>query len=94
MSDRPLGMVVAAVLVAPVCLLCFGGPALIAGSFAAWFTGTNALLLIGALIALALLVWRLFSRRKAAGAKPPISRYARQARTPADSGQPPIDGVR
>ena len=67
MSDRPMAMIIAAALVAPMCVLCFGGPALIAviaGSFAAWLTGTKALLLVGALIALALLVWRLVSRRR------------------------------
>ena len=69
MSDKPVGMLVAAAVVAPLCILCLGGPALIAffaGSFAAWFTGTNTLAVVGAAMALAMLVWRLYFRRRTA----------------------------
>ena len=57
MSDRPLGVLLAAVMVAPICLLYIGGPALVAmlaGTVAAWFTGAKAVLWAGALLALAL----------------------------------------
>ncbi len=70
MSDKPVGMLVAAAIVAPLCLLCLAGPALFvffAGSVAAWFTGTTALLAVCAAMAAAMLVWRFYFRRRSAG---------------------------
>jgi predicted MFS family arabinose efflux permease len=67
MSDRPLGVLLAIVMVAPICLLCIGGPALVAmlaGTVVAWFTGAKAVLWVGALLALALLAWRFWDRRR------------------------------
>ena len=66
MSDRPVGLLVVAAIVAPMCVLCLAGPALIAvfaGSVAAWFSGTNALILVGAVAAMAILAWRFYGRR-------------------------------
>ena len=70
MSDKPVGMLVAVAVVAPLCILCLAGPALFvffAGSFAAWFTGTTALVAVCAAMAAAMLVWRLYFRRRTAG---------------------------
>lgn len=67
MSDRPLAVLLALVVAAPICVLCIGGPALIAlitGTVAAWFTGSKAVLWVGALLALVLLAWRFWSRRR------------------------------
>lgn len=67
MSDRPLGAILAVVMVTPICILCIGGPALFAvitGTVVAWFTGAKAVLWVGALLALALLAWRFWNRRR------------------------------
>ncbi|MDA1100123.1 MAG: hypothetical protein O2967_14180 [Proteobacteria bacterium] len=37
MSDKPIAMLVAALVVAPICSVCILGPAVIAGFFAGWF---------------------------------------------------------
>ena len=65
MNDRSLGFIAAAIIAAPICVLCIAGPALIAvvaGSVAAWFTGAKALVIVGLLAALA---WRVYTRRRA-----------------------------
>jgi len=67
MSDRPIGALVAIAVAAPLCLLCLAGPALIAtvaGTIVAWFTGTQALVIVGVLLAVAALAWRVVSRRR------------------------------
>ena len=68
MNDRSLGFIVAAIIAAPICVLCIAGPALIAvvaGSVAAWFTGAKALVFVGLLAGLAALAWRVYTRRRA-----------------------------
>lgn len=37
MSDKPLAVLLAAVAVAPLCVVCILGPAVIGGMFAGWF---------------------------------------------------------
>jgi len=37
MSDKPIAMLVAALVVAPMCSVCILGPAVLAGFFAGWF---------------------------------------------------------
>ena len=68
MNDRSLGLIVAAIIAAPICVLCIAGPAviaLVAGSVAAWFTGAKALVFVGLLAGMGMLAWRVYTRRRA-----------------------------
>ncbi len=67
MSDKPIAMLVTAVGIAPICVLCVLGPAvlgsLLAGAFA-WLGATGPVLTIGLMIVAGLLVYRTIRRRK------------------------------
>lgn len=67
MSDKLLAGLVTAAGIAPLCAVCVLGPtavgAMIAGAFG-WIAGAGPLLIIGLMVAVGLLVYRDFRRRR------------------------------
>lgn len=68
MSDKPVAMLVAGVIAAPICLLCFFGPALFAWAVV-WVSGIvsglGAVATTGLAMIAAILVYGLVRRRRA-----------------------------
>jgi membrane protein implicated in regulation of membrane protease activity len=84
MSDKPIAGLLAAIVVAPLCLVCALGPAALAaavGSVLAWLGGVGLPLIAVVLAIAGWLAWRAFRR-------PSPSREAAKART----GQPSAGG--
>src|SRR3546814_11047643 len=68
MSDKPLAGLVAAIAVAPLCLVCVLGPAAFVaagGWFLGWLGGFGMPLIAAVLAAGGWLVWRILPRRTA-----------------------------
>ena len=85
MSDKPLAGLVAAVAVAPLCVLCVLGPAafLAAGGwFLTAFGGFGLPLTAAALAGGGWLAWRALKRRSVASEEPKRELAERQSRGP------------
>ncbi len=68
MSDKPIAGLVTAAVVAPICVLCVLGPALLGSALAwltGWFSGFSAVATTTLAIAAAILAYGYFQRRKA-----------------------------
>lgn len=68
MSDKPVAGLVAAIAVAPLCLVCVLGPAAFVaagGWFLAWLGGFGMPLIAAVLVAGGWLAWRILQRRSA-----------------------------
>jgi hypothetical protein len=66
MSDKPIAGLVAAIAVAPLCLVCVVGPVAFgaaAGSALAWLAGSTLPLLTVAATVVGWVAWRAFRRR-------------------------------
>ena len=55
MNDKPIAALLAAIAVAPICIVCVLGPAVVGGLFASWF-GWFADLTLGQIAVLGLVV--------------------------------------
>lgn len=88
MGDKPIAMLVAAAVAAPVCLVCIFGPAVL-GSAVAWISGWSIglgpVLATGLAVAAAGLIYRRTLRRKSA---------AREGEDGARRMPRPVDGDR
>jgi len=87
MSDKPLAGLVAAIAVAPLCVLCVLGPAAIVaagGWFLAWLGGFGMPLIAAVLAAGGWLAWRILQRRSATCEAPKRVLAERQFREPSE----------
>jgi len=65
MDDKPIAMLVAAVVVAPICALCILGPAILGSAVAgvvAWFGGFDPVAVLGLAVIFAILLYGYFRR--------------------------------
>lgn len=85
MSDKPLAGLVAAIAVAPLCVLCLLGPAAFVaagGWFLAWLGGFGMPLVVAVLAAGGWLAWRILHRRSPTREAPQRELAERQSREP------------
>lgn len=85
MSDKPLAGLVAALAVAPLCLVCLLGPAAFVaagGWILAWLGGFGVALMAAILAAAGWLAWRILRRRSATREGPNRKLAKRQSREP------------
>lgn len=69
MSDKPIGMLVTAFVIAPICSVCVLGPAFLFSWLGGLFVGINPVLATALAIVAAIVVFGLVKRRKAHGEK-------------------------
>ena len=75
MNDKALAIILAMIVVAPICVMCILGPALLGSALAlgfAWFGGLDAVSSMGLAILAGLMVFGFLQRKRArsATAKP------------------------
>ena len=67
MADKPIAMLVAAAVVAPICVLCILGPVVLGSAAAgvfAWFGGFDPVAALGLAVVGAILAYGFFRRRR------------------------------
>ncbi len=67
MADKPIAMLVAAAVVAPICALCILGPVVLGSAMAgmfAWFGGFDPVAALGLAVVGAILAYGFFRRRR------------------------------
>ncbi len=67
MGDKPIAMLVAAAVVAPICALCILGPVVLGSAVAgvfAWFGGFDPVAALGLAVIGAILAYGFFRRRR------------------------------
>ena len=67
MDDKPIAMLVAAAVVAPICALCILGPVVLGSAVAgvfAWFGGFDPVAALGLAVVGAILAYGFFRRRR------------------------------
>ena len=81
MSEKPIARLVTTAVVAPLCVLCFIGPVVVASGIAGawgWLSGLDPAVILGLVALFAALAYGLLRRRKAR-----ISRHEPVATSPA-----------